>query len=92
MEEDHFNLVTNCRKKLDADNHCKILTKFHFAQQRISWLGYNKTQSSISALEAKLSAIFALKQPNTLEKFHSFLGSVLYNSEFIPNLAQISNF
>ena len=88
-EEDHFNLVVNCLKKLDADNLRINLPNCHFAKQEISWLGYNITQSGTSPLETKISAILSLQPPNTLKKLRSFLGSVHYNSKFIPNLAQL---
>ena len=40
-EDDHFQLVLDCLKKLDADNLRINLPKCHFAKQKISWLGYN---------------------------------------------------
>ena len=66
-EEDHFQLVLDCLKKLDADNLCNNLPKCHFAKQEISWLGHNITQSGTSPLESKTSAIFSLQPPNALK-------------------------
>ena len=88
-EEDHFTLVIDCLKKLDADNLRINLPKCHFAKQKISWLGYNITQTGISPLETKTLSILSLKPPYTLKKLRSFLGSVHYISIFIPNLAQL---
>ena len=88
-EADHFQLVLDCLKKLDADNLRINLPKCHFAKQQISWLGYNITQSGISPLESKTSSIMSLQPPNTLKKLRSFLGAVHYISKFIPNLAQL---
>ena len=88
-EEDHFQLVLDCRKKLDADNLRINLPKCHFAKQELSWLGYNITQSGTSPLETKTSSILSLQPPNTLKKLRSFLNSVHYISKFIPNLAQL---
>ena len=88
-EDDHFQLVLDCLRKLDADNLRINLPKCHFAKQQISWLGYNITQSGISPLESKTSSIISLQPPNTLKKLRSFLGSVHYISKFIPNLAQL---
>ena len=88
-EEDHFTLVIDCVKKLDADNLRINLPKCHFAKQEISWLGYNITQTGISPLETKTSSILSLQPPNTLEKLRSFLGSADYISKFIPNLAPL---
>ena len=88
-EDDHFQLVLDCLKKLDADNLRINLPKCHFAKQQISWLGYNITQSGISPLESKTSSIMSIQPPNTLKKLRSFLGSVHYISKVIPNLAQL---
>ena len=88
-EDDHLQLVLDCLKKLDADNLRINLPKCHFAKQKISWLGYNITQSGISPLESKTPSIMSLQPPNTLKKLRSFLGSVHYICKFIPNLAQL---
>ena len=88
-EEDHFDLVVDCLKKLDASNLRINLPKCHFAKQEISWLGYNITQSGTTPLETKTSAIVSLQPPKTLKKLRSFLGSEHYISKFIPNLAQL---
>ena len=88
-EEDHFKLVLDCLKKLDADNLRINLPKCHFAKLEVSWLGYYITQSGTSPLETKTSAILSLQPPNTLKKLRSFLGLVHFISKFIPNLAQL---
>ena len=88
-EEDHFQLVLDCLKKLDADNLRINLPKCHFAKKEMSWLGYDITQSWTSPLETKTSSILSLQPPNTLKKIRSFLGSVHYINKFIPNLAQL---
>ena len=89
-EEDHFQLLIDWLKKLDAYNLRINLSKCHFAKQEISWLGYNITQSGISTLESKTSAFPSLQPPNTPPntQLRSFLGSVHYISKFIPNLSQ----
>ena len=65
-EEDHFKLVIDFLKKLDADTFCRNLPKCQFAKKKIRWLGYKITQSGISPLESKTSSIFALNPPNTI--------------------------
>ena len=87
-EEDHFNLVVNFLKKLDADKLCINIPKWPFAKQKILWLGSNITQSGTSPLETKTSAILSLQPPNKLKKLRPFLGSVPYLSKVFPNLAQ----
>ena len=90
-EEDQIKLVTNCRRKLDADNLCINLPKCHVAKQQISWLGYIITQTGISRLESKSSAILSLEPPNELKKLCSFLGSFYYISNFIPSVVKLSH-
>ena len=78
-EEDHFQLVIDCLKKLDADNLRTNLHKCHIAKQEISWLGCNITQSGTSPLEPKTSAILSLQPPNTLKKtIFSWFGSLYW--------------
>ena len=87
-EEDHFKIVIICLKKLDADNLRINLPIGHFAKKN-SWLGCNITQTGITPLESKTSAILSLQPPKILEKLCSLLCSVHYISKFIPNLAQL---
>ena len=68
-EEDHFKLVTNCPKKLDAVSLRFNLPKWHFAKQEISWLGNNIPQTGISPLEYKTSATLSLQPPSTLKNY-----------------------
>ena len=85
-EEDHFEMVTVCLEIINADSVLINLTKCYFAKQEFLWLGYNITQSGISPLESKTSAILSL-QP--FKKLCSCLGSVHYISKFSPNLAKL---
>ena len=44
-ENDRFQLVIDCLKKLGVDKLRINLPKSHFVKQEISWLGYHNTQS-----------------------------------------------
>ena len=68
-EEDHFELVSDCLKNLDADNLRINFPKCHSTKQEILWPGYKLTQSGISPLESKTSAFFTLQTPTTLNYF-----------------------
>ena len=76
-------------KKPDEDNLRINLQKRHFAKTEIEWLGYKFTQSGISPLESKTAAIYTILPPTTLKRLRSFLGSVHYIGNFIPQLAQL---
>ena len=68
-EEEHNCYVRNCLKRLIVLNeHLRIiLSKFHFSKLEIDWLGYHISQSGISPIESKISAILALEAPKTLK-------------------------
>ena len=88
--EEHKNYVMKCLQRLDDENLRIQLPKCHFGKLEIDWPGYHNSQSGISPLESKTSAILTVEAPKTLKKLRSFLGSVHYIGKFIPNLAQIS--
>ena len=89
--EEHKCYVKNCLKRLDDENIRIKPSKCNFGKLEIDWLGYHISQSVISPLESKTTAILALEAPKTLKKLRSFLGSVHYIGKFIPNRAQISH-
>ena len=88
---DHKNYVMKCLQHLGDENLRINLPKCHFGKLEIDWLGYHISQEGISHLESKTAAILALEAPKTLKKLRSFLGSVHYIGNIIPNLAQISH-
>ena len=91
LEAKHKQYVLKCLIRLDDENLRINLPKCHFSKLEIDWLGYHISQSGISPIESKTSAILSLEAPKTLKFLRSFLGSVHYISKFIPNLAQISH-
>ena len=74
--EEHKSYAMNCLKRLNDENLRINLPKCHFGKLEIDWLGYHISQSGISPLESKTSAILALASPKTLKKLRSFVGSV----------------
>ena len=87
-KEDHLKLVYKCLKKLDEDNLRTNLPKCHFAKTEIESLGYKFTQPGITPLETKTAATLNLTAPKNIKQLRSFLGSVHYLGNFIPNLFQ----
>ena len=90
-EKDHKQYVLNCLKRLDEENLRINLPKCNFANLEIDWLGYHISESGISPIENKTSAIFSLEAQKTLKKFRSLFGSVHYIRNVIPSLAEISH-
>ena len=72
-------------------NICIPVFQIPNTKLEMDWLGYHISQSVISPIESKTSAILVLEATKTIMKFRSFLGSVHFISKFIPNLAQISH-
>ena len=90
-EEELKNYVMGCLKRLDDENLRINFSKCHFSKVEIVWLGYHISQSGISPIKSKTSAILAFEAPKTLKKLRSFLGSVHYIGKFIRKIAQISH-
>ena len=88
-KEDHFKLVLDCLQRLDADNLRNNLPKCLFAEQEISWLGYNIPNQGHHHSKLKPRHFCHYNHLIHLKKLRSFLGSVQYISKFIPNLAQL---
>ena len=63
--KDRRYYLLNCHKRLDEEN-CRIsLPKCHFCKLEMDWLGYHISQSVISPIESKTSAIVTLEAPKT---------------------------
>ena len=88
-ESDHLSYVTNCLKKLEEGNFKIDLQNCHFPITEIEWLGYKFTQTGISPLENKTTAILAIPLASKLKHLRFFLCSVHYTNKFNPNLAQL---
>ena len=88
--EDRLDLVQNCSLKLYQETLRIILAKnhFHFAKNKIEWLGQSITQTGITPLSNKTDAIKKLLSPSNLKKLRSYMGSVHRHGKFIPNLSQ----
>ena len=60
-EEYHKQYALYFLNRLDEDNHRINLPKCNFANLEIDWLGYHISQSGISPIERKTSAILSLE-------------------------------
>ena len=61
--EDHLDLLRKCLIKLDQQNLGINLTKYHFAKDKIEWLGDSITQAGITPLSIKTDTIEKFYQP-----------------------------
>ena len=89
--KDHqrFKNVYPClKKKLDKDNIRINLPKCHVNKTEIEWLGCKFSQSGLSPLESKTSAILNPPAPKNIKQLRFFWGSVHYLGKFITYISQ----
>ena len=73
-EENHKHYVLNCLKWLDDTNLRINFPKCHSSKLEYDCLEYHISQSGISPIDSKASAILNLKAPKEIKKLRSFLG------------------
>ena len=66
------------------------MSKYHFFQDSVEYLGHEINQEGIQPLEKKVAAIKQAPTPKTVEQLESFLGMINYYGKFIPNLSSIA--
>jgi putative transposase len=87
------------------DTHCALLscvlnvlktndftvkpTKYKWAVQETDWLGYWLTPVGLKPWKMKISAILALKQPETVKQLWSFVGAVKFYQDMFPEQSHI---
>ena len=64
--------------------------KCEFAQNRVSFLGYDIDNKGVSISEARIKAIQELKEPTNLTELKSVLGFLNYYAKFVKNYAQLA--
>ena len=73
------------------ENDLKInIEKCHFMQTEVDVLGHRVTTEGLKPIDSKVEAIKNWKAPSDVHDLRSFLGSVGYYRDFIPNYAQIT--
>ena len=82
---------------------CEVLERFEklgltvrrekcvFAQNRVSFLGYDLDGEGIHVSEDRIKAIQGLREPNNVTELKSVLGILTYYAKFVKNYAQLAN-
>ena len=66
------------------------LSKCHFSQTSVKFLGHVISQGEIRPNPEKIEAIKQWKQPNDVSAVRSFLGAVGWYRKFIPRFSEIA--
>lgn len=80
----HLNMLLT---RLDEWNMFLNLEKSLFAQQEVDFVGHHISSAGMRPITSKIEALKQLKPPTTVSQVRSFLGSINYYRQYLPNLA-----
>jgi len=84
---DHLKILHETLRK---NNLTVKLSKCHFAEKSVKFLGHIISAEGIKPNPEKIDAIKAWKQPTDVSAVRSFLGAVGWYRKFIPHFAEIA--
>ena len=76
----HLKIIFNCLKSEKLKNK---LSKCQFLKQHLYYIGHFISKQGIQPLPEKLRAITHLKEPNSVDELHNFLGLTSYYRRFV---------
>eukprot|EP00079_Xenopus_tropicalis_P034355 XP_017948126.1 PREDICTED: uncharacterized protein K02A2.6-like [Xenopus tropicalis] len=87
--EKHLALLDKVLSKLKASGVRVKLSKCHFLQESVEYLGYRIDAQGLHPTETKLTAIVNAPSPSNVSELRSFLGLLNYYGRFLPNLSTL---
>ncbi len=84
--EDHFQEVIEVLEILQRKRYRASLEKSKFFERQADWCGFRIDENGITPRVSRTEAIAKIKPPRTLTEIRSFLGSIQYLTNYIPNL------
>ncbi|XP_041435047.1 uncharacterized protein K02A2.6-like [Xenopus laevis] len=87
--EEHLALLDKVLSKLKASGVRVKLSKCHFLQESVEYLGYRIDAQGLHPTETKLTAIVNAPSPSNVSELRSFLGLLNYYGRFLPNLSTL---
>ena len=88
--DDHLQHMKTLHKLLRKNKLTVKLSKCHFSQTSVKFLGHVLSQGEIKPNPEKIEAIKQWKQPNDVGAIRSFLGVVGWYRKFIPHFAEVA--
>ncbi len=89
FEQHLIDLEELFKRLVDAEFSIK-LTKCHFGQREVNYLGHTINEHGVSPDENKLKVIKDFPYPTNLTELRSFLGMLNYYNQFIEDFAHIA--
>ena len=88
--EDHIKHLAQVFELLSKDQWLVKLSKCHFAQQSINYLGHVVSAQGVSTDPSKVATVQAWPQPSDVKQLRSFLGRTWYYRKFVKHYAMIA--
>ena len=85
--EDHFTLLENTSKAIQAAGHTLKPSKVQFGLKTVKHVGHILAADGIRIGDDRIKAIICLSKPTNIKQLRSVLGMVNFVRKFIPNLA-----
>ncbi|GBG60186.1 hypothetical protein CBR_g3430 [Chara braunii] len=88
--EDHIRHLRDVLQRLRKHDFYAKLSKCHFAQRKVDFLGHHVSDQGLHMNDAKITAIAEWPVPTSAKQLRSFLGLNNYYSNFIQGYAGYS--
>lgn len=85
--DEHIEHLKKIFNALKEENLKLKLSKCHFAQQTVNYLGHKISYNKIEPINSNVNAILKFQTPKDQKSVRTFLGKVNYYHRFIPNRA-----
>ena len=88
--EEHVKLLEEVFKRLDEANLTVNLSKSHFVQADVEYLGFKIGKGRVKTVEAKVNDIVKLPPPTNRKEILRFLGASGYYRRFCKNFSDVA--
>ena len=88
--EEHLSLLEEVFRRLDEANLTINLTKSHFVQSSVEYLGFKIGNGQVKTVEAKVNDIVNLPTPTNRKEILRFLGASGYYRRFCKNFSDVA--